>query len=192
MASRTSGCGESLGELAHLCSSGHGRLWPPRSVSETRDRGPLSIRAWDCLPLDPNRRNVWLEERTLIGWVGRSEDLRAAVYVSQQDIEFVRESSSVSVTCNSWTGQSLSGTVVAGASQPEMEAPAELVTTAAIATGGEGQLTNTCYVAWVQLKASEEGIPLLYFTGTASIRCRRTSLAEPLCRVLKYTFAFEL
>lgn len=173
-------------------SSGDGRLWPPRSVPEPTDQGPLSIRVWDGLPLDRNRRNVWLEERTLIGWVGRSVDLRAAVYVSQQDIEFVRESSSVSLTCTSWPGQPLSGKVVAVASQPETEAPAELVTAAAIATDGKGQLTNTCYVAWVQLRTSEEGIPPLYSTGTASIRCRPTSLAERLWRVLTHTFAFEL
>ena len=135
---------------------------------------------------------MWLEERTLIGWVGRSDDLCAAVYMSQQDIEFVRESSSVSLTCSSWPGHSLSGTVVAGTSQPEMESPAELVTTAAIATDGKRQLTNTCYVAWVQLQTSEEGIPPLYSTGTASIRCRPTLLAERLWRVLTYTFAFDL
>ena len=173
-------------------SSGFGRLWPPRSVPRASDEGALSIRAWEGLPLNPNRRNVWLEGRTLVGWVGRHDDLRAAVYVSQQDIEFIRESAPVSLTCRSQPGQPLSGTVVAIGSQPEAEAPAELVATAAIATDGKGQLTNTCYIAWVQLQATEEKVPPLYSTGTASIRCRPTSLAERIWRVLTHTFAFEL
>jgi putative peptide zinc metalloprotease protein len=176
----------------NLQSPESGVLYPPRRrqlvlVSH------LQQQFWHGTPLDQENHSAWLEEQTLLCWVGSSDRFRATVYVSQQDIEFVAAEADVLLEFHSQPAEPLSGTVVNIGSQPEADVPPELTATGALAVNSaNGTLSDTRFVAHVQLEVDQPLVPPLYSTGLAKIQCRPTSLAARCWRLLSHTFAFEM
>ena len=175
-----------------LHSPESGILYPPRT-RRVASSSEFQQRFWQGSPLDRENRFTWLEEQTLLGWVGSSDRFRAAVYVPQQEIEFVATKAEVRLTFNSQPASPLSGSIERISSHPETDSPPELTATGVLALSqSDGLLADTRFVAYVRLDSSPNAVPPLYSTGFARIACRRTSLASRCWRLLSHTFAFEM
>jgi len=174
-----------------LVSPVDGDLLPPRS-RRNFDRSAFDQQSWEGRPLDQRNTSAWMDEQTLLGWIGTTQNLRATVYVVQQDVEFIQPRSAVSLEFHSQPASPLSGMVAKLSSQPEAEGPPELVTSGKLAASDSGLLADTRFLVHVQLDTASEPVPPLYSTGFATIRCQPKSLASRCWRLLSHTFAFEL
>ena len=175
-----------------LQSPATGVMYPPRRRG-LAEESYLQQQFWQGTPLDPKNHSAWLEEQTLLCWVGSSDRFRATIYVSQQDIEFVAAEANVALEFHSQPAEPLSGTVVNIGSQPESDVPPELTATGALAVNSaNGTLSDTRFIVHVQLDGNQQLVPPLYSTGRAKIECRPTSLAARYWRLLSHTFAFEM
>lgn len=174
-----------------LTSPVGGELLPPRSR-----RNPLQSAfaqyTWEGRPLDHHNRSAWMEEQTLLGWVGTTQNLRATAYVVQQDIAFIQSGSAVVLEFHSQPGLPVAGVVAELSSQPETESPPELIASGKLAASATGQLTHTHFLVHVQMDTAGGPVPPLYSTGFATIRCQPKSVASRCWRLLTHTFAFDL
>ncbi len=174
-----------------LISPVAGELLPPRSR-----RNPLQSTfaqyAWEGRPLDHYNTSAWMEEQTLLGWIGTPQNLRATAYVVQQDIELVQSGSAVVLEFHSQPGLPFAGIAAELSSQPETEGPTELIASGKLAASASGQLSDTRFLVHVQLDTPSTPIPPLYSTGFATIRCQPKSIASRCWRLLTHTFAFDL
>lgn len=175
-----------------LKSPADGNVYPPRSRRRPT-ANPLGQTFWSGTPLDAPNQSTWLNEQTLVAWIGTQELVRAVVYVPQQTIEFVQPDRLVDLTFHSLPGQPIFGVVRKVNDAPETVAPAELAARKLLLVQGpEGQLVDTVFAAHVQLNQKDGELPPLYSTGYATIECQPTSLAARAWRVISHTFAFEL
>ena len=169
-----------------------GQLYPPRPV---RSVGP-SLHAqhfWQGLPLAEENQTAWLEEQTLLGWVGSVPNFRAHAYVPQQSVEFIRDGSHVRLTFHSRPGSPWQGTVSRITGQPAVTVPPELASTGKLAVNLRDEtLAGSHFVVHIQLQPQHTPSPPLYSTGWARIECPPRSVAARLWRVLTHTFAFQL
>ncbi len=179
-------------ERLRLLSPRSGQLYPPRSRLLTNE-SQLTPGFWQGTPLAAENHAAWLEEQTLIGWVGSEAGFRAHAFVPQESVEFMAENAFASLTFNSKPGQPVSGTVEKIGSQPETSVPPELAVTGMLAVRQlNGLLSDTRFVVHVRLDVSQRPVPPLYATGFARIVCAPRSLASRCWRLLSHTFAFEL
>jgi putative peptide zinc metalloprotease protein len=175
----------------NLLSPLAGDLLPPRSRKQS-EHSAFEQHSWEGRPLDKHNRSAWMEEQTLLGWVGTRQNLRATVYIAQQDIEYVQAESVVNLEFHSQPASPVAGVVATLSSQPETHAPPELTASGKLAASVTGKLSDTRYLAHVKLNATSEPVPPLYSTGFATIRCQPKSIASRCWRLLTHTFAFEL
>jgi len=164
---------------------------PPRRRMDAQTT-KLDSQTWQGRPLDPRNTASWLEEQTLLGWVGTEDCLRGVGYVVQQDIEFVRAMAETTMTFTSQPRIPLRGRVANISTQSEMEVPPELSASGAIAVDSSGRLADTRFLIHIQLDGDQQPLPPLYSTGVVSVHCQPLSLASRLWRMLSHTFAFEL
>ncbi len=177
----------------HLSSPAAGTLLPPRTRPPQRDaHHPDVQRFWQETPLAPVNRSAWLEPQTLVGWIGRAEDLRAVVYVRQQDVEFVRADATAVLVFDSHPRQPLFGRVTVLGTQPETQVPWELLADGSVAGHADGRPTQTYFAVQVKPDDADRPVPPLYSTGTASISCPPASLARRAWRFLTHTFGVNL
>ena len=175
-----------------LRSPESGTLYPPRARRIAVD-SHLQQQFWQGTPLEPENRLAWLEEQTLLCWVGSSDRFRATIYVPQERIEFVGTAARVILTFHSLPALPWSGTVAGISSQLETAVPPELTVTGAVpVSSSDGTLSDTRFVVHVQLDADRQTVPPLYSTGFARVECRPTCLAARCWRLLSHTFAFEM
>lgn len=162
----------------------------PRPGWKDRNQG-----AWFGNPLDHANGTVWVEEQTLLCWVGQYTQLRATCLVAQQDVEFVLDQAEAELVFRSVPSRPRSGHVVHIHLTPEVAVSRELVATRQIPTidPRSGIPAETLYSVQVQLNPMEsEPQPPLYATGSARIQCPPMSLAERIWRLICHTFAFRL
>lgn len=175
-----------------LHSPAAGTLYPPR-LQQTDNHVQLQQQFWQGTPLTPENKSAWLTEQTLLGWAGTDDQLRTMIFVPQQEIEFVKSGAVVRLQFHSRPGSPLRGNITRIRRQPAETAPMELVASGLLAVkAGDTTLADTRFPAYAQLDTNDAGLPPLYATGTASIECRRTSLAARCWRLVVHTFAFEM
>ncbi|MEQ9410279.1 MAG: hypothetical protein RIK87_21260 [Fuerstiella sp.] len=182
-------------------SPADGIVFPPRYRTPV-SQSPLQQQFWSGWPLDPANQSVWLPEQTLLCWIGQQTQIRAIAYVSQEHIDFVQEDAAAVLEFTSLPGNPWHGKVVKVANAADEVAPPELRASGMLATKGENEsLAETMFTAQIQLQSAgrETGTSVehqqlspLYATGYVRIRCRPTSLAARLWRLLSHTFAFEI
>lgn len=186
---RLSKLNQRLERLA-IKSPTEGEVLPARRRTQIED-SKLHLRLWEGSLLDPINQNIWAEEQTLACWVGRSNQFRAVLYVSQQDVDFVEERATVQLNYHSMPGSPDQGEIDRIGNAPELSGPQELTTPGTLLTDESGRLSQVMYAAHVKLKNKTE-TPPLYSTGVARIRCKPMSLASRAWRLVSHTFAFEL
>lgn len=175
----------------NLTSPAAGKVLPARRRGR-KEESKFALRSWEGSLLDSENESVWAEEQTLACWVGSSSMYRAVLYVSQHDIDFVREEANVQLTYNSMPGSPAHGQVKRISNTPEFTAPQELTATGVLLTdSSNGRLAEVLYAAHVQSLETSE-LPPLYSTGYARIECKPMSLATRTWRLISRTFAFEL
>lgn len=171
-----------------------GQLFPPRNL----EAGVLRARTqgrWFGTPLDPRNHSAWIEEQTLLGSVGNTQDLRAICLVPQHQVELVQTQAGVHLEFASAPGLKLSGKVTQVKSAPEGSADRELVINSMIAVSAVNSSEPFDKLFAVQVQADSQLpqlLPPLYSTGFAEIECRPMSLARRLLRLIRHTFSFRL
>ena len=176
-----------------LRSPSAGVVYAPRSRPVLAGR-LLDQTFWTGTPLDSRNESTWLSEQTLVCLAGTPDQIRATVYVTQKDIEFVQTGAAVELTFNSLPGHPVRGAVARVNTMAETNAPPELAVTRMLTTvGTAGLLAEKIFTAKVRLNGDQGAThPPLYSTGIARIRCQNTSLWSRFWRLLSHTFAFEL
>ena len=166
-----------------------GLLRPPRN-RPSAPRRRIEQQFWAGHPLSAKNAETWLEEQTVLAWVGDSTDLRVLAYVAQRDIEFVSTQTQVSVRFDSLPSEVLTGSVSRLTKTPETQIPMELTAKGALKVDATSRPQSTVFAVHVQVEAGR--LPPLYSTGRVSIACEPRSLASRFWRLLRHTFAFDV
>lgn len=175
-----------------LESPENGVVRPPRN--RTQPFGPrLQQRFWAGTPLDKKNTSTWLEEQTVVAWIGDTSDLRVLCYVAQRDIEFITDGSQVDIVFDSWPGNILNGQVTQLTRTAETKVPQELAAKGLLSNGPDGVPLTTVFAVYVSIEPDQASrLPPLYSTGKVSISCENRSLAKRVWRLLRHTFAFDI
>ena len=102
-----------------LTSPREGLVIPPRNRVAPKFHNNELQQFWTGTPLDEKNCNTWLEEQTIIAWIGNLTDLRALSYIDQQDIEFVQIGAKVIIYFHSKPSHTLTGKVTHLTTTPE-------------------------------------------------------------------------
>jgi len=175
-----------------LRSDKAGTVYPPRNRLRD-DAAVVRGRSWDGLPLSEENHSAWLEENTLVCWIGSPADFRAIAFVDHSVSEFVRGDASVTIEFDSMPGVSATGHVTEVASSDSPEIPPEIQLKGFVAMGGsESRPVEPVFAVQIRVDDFAGPVPPLYSTGHVVIQCRHQSLADRLWRMCAETFAFEL
>ena len=168
-----------------------GTIYPARSNS-TEPKAGLTPAFWTGSILSSVNQSTWVNEQTLICWIGTPEMLRATLYVPQEEIEFIEGDSAAELSFRSIPGKQVAGWVSTIGIAAEVTAPAELVIAGHLPTDAStGELTGVHYGVQVAVNW-QHAHPPLYSTGFATVKCRPVSLATRIWRALAHTFSFEM
>jgi putative peptide zinc metalloprotease protein len=182
--------GQSARLYVHSPRSGVVR--PPRNRPRAPERR-IEQQFWTGQPLSAKNVETWVEEQTVLAWIGDSSELRALAYVAQRDIEFVTADTAVSVKFDSLPSEVLTGTVTRLNQTPEMQVPVELSAKGALKVDATARPQSTVFAVHVQVETGNgDQLPPLYSTGLVSIACEPRSIANRLWRLLQHTFAFDV
>lgn len=168
-----------------------GTIYPARSKS-TEPMAGLTPAFWTGSILSSVNQSTWVNEQTLICWIGTPEMLRATVYLPQEDIEFIEVDSATELSFQSIPGKQVVGWVSTIGISAEVTAPAELVIAKRLPVDAStGELAGVFYSVQVSINWQHPH-PALYSTGFAKVRCRPLSFATRIWRALAHTFSFEI
>lgn len=175
-----------------LKSPGSGVVRPPRNRIQPIGQ-KLQQKFWTGTPLDRKNADTWLEEQTIVAWIGDNSDLRVLCYVPQRDIEFIAKGAEVDISFDSWPGEVLSGQVTQLSKTAETHVPQELNAKGLLSSGPDGVPQTTVFAVYVRIQSEQAArLPPLYSTGRVSIECEQRSLAKRIWRLLRHTFAFDI
>lgn len=175
-----------------LKSSRDGVIRPPRSRTQPLGQ-KFQQQFWTGTPLDSKNVNTWLNEQTIVAWIGNDDDLRVLCYVPERDIEFINEGAPVEVSFDSSPGDVMSGRVTRLTKTAETRVPQELNAKGLIAVDSEGGPLATVFAVYVRIDSDQATcLPPLYSTGQVSIDCEPRSLGRRAWRLLRHTFAFDI
>ncbi|MEP3480617.1 MAG: hypothetical protein ABJZ55_15310 [Fuerstiella sp.] len=177
-----------------LRSPRDGVIRPPRSrIQPVGQKFQQQQQFWTGTPLDKKNVNTWLDEQTIVAWIGEDQDLRVLCYVAERDIEFVSQGAVAEVTFDSSPGDVISGQVTRLTKTAETKVPQELSAKGFLAVGSEGAPLTTVFAVYVRIDSDQvTGLPPLYSTGQVSIVCQPRSLSQRTWRLLRHTFAFDI
>jgi len=150
----------------------------PRNEVHANDRLP---RFWSGSPLDPINQNAWLEQGTVIGWVGEERKRDAIVTVPQDQIEFIRPGQPVSLLIASAPRESITGIVTSVADSPRDHDPAEPPT----------RPQSPQYLVRVAIDSKGFTLPV-QMQGHARITVDNASVVERLGEFLANAFAVAI
>ena len=168
-----------------------GTFYPSRNFPET-DRNNAGVQFWSGHPLQPENRSAWLNEQTILGWVGNEEDLRVVAYVPQDQMEFIRQDAKARVVFQSAPDDICPAHVTEVGTERVDVLTRELVSNQFAAVdplGGQLQPLKTFYR--VRLKIDSGQVGGLYSTGFVKIEGAPKSIATRLWRLISHTFAID-
>ncbi|MFO0867307.1 MAG: hypothetical protein U0935_00020 [Pirellulales bacterium] len=158
---------------------------PPR---ETPPRRTRELAGWTGSPLEEQQRGAWLENGTLVGWVGDPRRREASVYVDESDIELVQPGQSVRLTFAVWPGRVFHGTVRETAREIVTQLPKELTLAGELAlTHSPDQPVRPLETLYqVRVVLAEDELPLINrVRGQARIAVASQSLFERVRRWIR-------
>lgn len=152
-------------------------------------------------PLDRSSLGRWLDEQTLVCWVGNRDDVRLVASVEEVRVPFVERDAIARVKFASAPQSQVTATVAKIASRSEVDVAPELLIAGAIAgTGPAAQSVGRSRYR-VDLKMTEDdsrkieklALPApLYSTGNVVIECGSASLLERFWLLFCHTFAIRV
>lgn len=144
-------------------------------------------------PLDPRRRDRFLESGTPLCMVGDPNRVEVVLVVDEREIEFVREQDAVRLQFDATGTTILDGVVIEKADRTLAEAPQELLVAGRLASqvdaSGRRRSSTTGFQVRVRLAPGSPRLPLDAI-GQAKISTKPQSLAERGQRWLSATFRF--
>ncbi|MCA9049132.1 MAG: hypothetical protein KDA89_10420, partial [Planctomycetaceae bacterium] len=167
---------------------------PAGRVRQPVDRSAPQQRFRQSAPLAAENQGVWLEQETLVCYVGNPQQLRAAVFVRQQDVELILTSGRATLQFDSRPGRPIDAQVTQIGRVPELLVPPELAGKKMILTAdARGRPAETLFAVYAEVRPEQlEALPALFSTGYASLECPPRSLAARAARLLAHTFAFQI
>ena len=144
-------------------------------------------------PLDPRRRDRFLESGTQLCVVGDPARVEAVLIVDEREIEFVRANDRVRLQFDASGAAVLEGTVIEVAERTLVDAPQELLVAGRLPSqvdaSGERRSASTGFQVRVRLAPESPRLPLDAI-GQAKIITTPQSLAERGLRWMSATFRF--
>jgi putative peptide zinc metalloprotease protein len=144
-------------------------------------------------PLDPRRRDRFLESGTPLCMVGDPSRVELVLVVDEREIEFVREQDAVRLQFDATGTTILEGVVIEKADRTLAEAPQELLVAGRLASqvdaSGRRRSSTTGFQVRVRLAPGSPRLPLDAI-GQAKIITKPQSLAERGQRWMSSTFRF--
>ncbi|TWT48222.1 hypothetical protein KOR42_40130 [Thalassoglobus neptunius] len=174
-----------------IVSPADGIFFPPRNTPATQsmERG---VQTWSGCPLDKENDGAWLQEQTILGWVGNPEDLRVIAFVPQAEMELIRKGNSVRIVSSSNPGEVCSGKVSEIGAEVVREIPRELIHNQYLIVeprDGTYAPVETLYRVSIEVESGNPGA--LYSTGIVKIDGLKMSISGRLLRLLRQTFAWS-
>ncbi|MEW4489238.1 HlyD family efflux transporter periplasmic adaptor subunit [Thalassoglobus sp. JC818] len=168
-----------------------GTYFPPRNTpkAQSTDRG---VSTWSGCPLDKENDGAWVQEQTVLGWVGDQEDLRVVAYVPQAEMELIRVGNPVRIVSSSAPGTVCRGKVSEIGAEVVREVPRELIHNQYLIVeprDGTYAPVETLYRVSIEIELGNPGA--LYSTGIVKIDGLKMSIADRLMRLLRQTFAWH-
>lgn len=169
-----------------------GKLFPARNEPAVYNSEQKN-RFWNGSPLDESNLSAWMQEQTLLGWVGESNDFQAVIYIPQHQMEFIAQNARTELIFSSAANQKCVGEVIEIGSERVQQAPRELFMNNLIVAdpkGGQYAPQNILYRVRVRIRDGNPGP--LYSTGFSKIECQPMSLFYRFWRVIVHAFALDL
>ena len=177
---------ESAAEHLTLRSPQQGRLFaPPRRMPTARQDYQPDF--WTGTPMQPENRGAWLEEGTVLCFVGDKIAREAIVLLRQQDVELIRPNQRVSLLLADRSRDTVTGRVLEVAATPLEDVPSELQNGRLVDPLSVESGRTPMYQVRVSLSQASVVLPVR-MTGRASIGVSYASILSRLSRFLSDLF----
>ena len=120
---------------------------------------PTQLPKWSGNPLERQNLGAQLENGTLVAWIAPRLEWEATVYVTESEVELLREGQTATVMLRAWPGSRLQGRVAEISPMDLKRVPEEMLAEAQIPyqldASGRPRPLETCYQVRVALQESE-------------------------------------
>jgi putative peptide zinc metalloprotease protein len=189
-----------LKEKEHLTLTApiEGVVLPPTYIP-SREDPDVQLGSWSGMPLDPENKGAYLEERVLLCQIGDPKKFKAVMVIDQGDRNMIARGQAVDLKIDELPFKKAVRSEIADIAEKEMkEVPrrlsnkhgGEVATKTDPQTGIESP-QSTSYEADAPLD-DEDGMLRLGLRGTGRIYTRPLSVGERFWRFLMQTFNFKL
>ena len=168
-----------------------GIVWMPRN-RPTETQSPDSPQTWSHCPLDKQNQGAWIEQQTLLCWIGTEQDIRVSAVVEQTSLELLEKGTSATVRLLSSPMAPVHGELeeISGESIEALDR--ELLIHRLIPTAPNNSMhpAETSFRATIRLEPAGAS-PILYSAGAVRLDSRPRSLVGWAWRFLSHAFAFR-
>ena len=168
-----------------------GVIWMPRNRTNGNN-GPDSPQLWSHCPLDKQNQGAWIEQQTLLCWIGEEKDLSVSAVIEESSIELLEKGTRATVRLLASPASPIQGRLeeISGERLESLERELIVHHLAPTAQGNSMQPAATSFRATIHI-SPEEAIPVLYSAGTVRLSSRPRTLFAWAWRFISHTFAFR-
>ncbi len=185
---------ETLKELSaglEIRSPRDGIVWMPRN-RPPETQGPDSPQLWSHCPLDKRNQGAWIEQQTLLCWIGSEQDVRVSAVVEEASLELLEKGTSATVRLLSSPDNPIQGQLedISGEKIESLDRELLIHRLIPTAPGNAMQPAETSFRATIKLQppAAQH---VLYSAGAVRLDSRPRSLVGWAWRFLSHAFAFR-
>lgn len=168
-----------------------GIVWMPRNRMPGSE-GPDSPQVWSHCPLDRQNQGAWIEQQTLLCWIGSEEEIRVAAVVDESSLELLVTGTKATVRLLSSPETPLRGELeeISGEQVQTLDRELLVHQLAPTAPGISVEPASTCFRAVVKLDP-QTSRPTLYSAGAVRLKSAPRSLVRWAWRFVSHAFAFR-
>lgn len=168
-----------------------GVVWMPRNRMPGAE-GPDSPQLWSHCPLDPQNQGAWVEQQTLLCWIGSEEEIRVTAVVDESSLQLLETGTRATVRLLSSPETPLQGELeeISGDQIEALDRELLVHQLAPTAPGNSVKPASTCFRAVVKLDPNTRH-PALYSTGAVRLNSVPRPLVRWAWRFVSHAFAFR-